>query len=424
MTAGGITYYNVVVIAGNVLSVGATCVTLDSCGITLNKTPVQYSAALSFGDSGDLTVDPSNLTYSLSIVNSSYGLSGQTLQGNLTSNSDGTFNITGTTYGKIFTYDNYSVMPVKIDPLDARYRDYFAKHPFITKSFYVPVIALKKSSLLITTDDVTSNNQSYEFRSVRIYQSTASGATSYSAAINRGVVTKINNTQFSVRYCTNNGMSSNNTQLQTSNCTDSIAQIITFKYDASIQSWLVTPVDSAHPSQIKRAAFVKDSITNQVIGYIDTADSTKNSAGFSLVAIAPADAALPVSKAASSTFTGYQLCVSDGNCASTGSENGVYYTNNLPGITSSSSVTIQDTAGGCRSIETDNSPANGYFEGVWGPGKGPCNNVGDRPDTAGFFIGQSISNGKGRSLIAIVGYDTTVTNKPSVKLTIGNIAEN
>ena len=385
-----------------------------------------YSAGISVGDSGSLTIDTDKLTYSLSIENSSYGLGGQTLSGNLRTNSDGTYSITGTTYGKLFVYPNYAVLPVKIDPSDTRFADYFAKHPYITRSFYVPVFALKKSSLLTTTDDVTSNGVSFEFRAGTIYQSTASSVTSYKALMSRGVVTKISNTEFTVRSCNNGGRSSLNSRLATTNCTDSIATTRTYTYDSTSNSWLVTPVDASYNTQVIRAYFVKDSIANQVVGYVDTSDATKNSAGFSVVAIAPANTVIPHSSAASYSFTGYQLCLSNANCASTGTgsqeEFGVFAVDSLPNSNTNPTIRSEN---GCTATETDDSPAPGFFQGVWSAGTGPCNNAGDRPDTSGFFIGGYSVNGKGRSLMVLVGYDTTVAAPtPSQKLTIGNIAEN
>ena len=385
-----------------------------------------YAAGLSVGDSGSLTVDTDKLTYSLVIENSSYGLSGQTLSGNLSPNADGTFNVTGTSYGKLFVYPNYAVLPIKIDPADPKFTNYFAKHPYITRSFYVPVFALKKSNLLTTTDDVTSNNISFEYRAGSIYQSTVNAATTYNALMSRGVVTKISNTSFSVRSCDNGGRSDWNGRLASANCTDNIAITRTFTYDGTISAWRVTPVDNNHASQVIRAYFVKDSITNQVVGYVDTADSTKESAGFSVVAITPADTLIPHSSAASYSFTGYQLCLSDANCASTGAgvqkEYGVFAVDSLP-VSNTNPTTRSEN--NCTSTETDDLPAKGFFQGVWSAGSGPCNNPGDRPDTSGFFIGGSTVNGKGRSLLVLVGYDSTVAAPtPSQKFTIGNIAEN
>ena len=402
----------------------AVTVFLVSCGGGSSTNVTTYAAGISVGDSGSLTLDTDKLTYSLAIENSSYGLAGQTLSGNLRANSDGTYSVVGTTYGKLFVYPNYAVLPVKIDPADAKFADYFAKHPYITRSFYVPVFALKKSSLLTTTDEVTSNGVSLEFRGGAIYQSTVSGATSYSALMSKGAVTKIDNTSFTVRSCHNGGRSSLNSRL--ADCTDGIALTRTYTYDNTSKSWLVTPVDSGHPDQVIRAYFVKDSISNQVVGYIDTADATKNSAGFSVVAITPANTVIPHSSATSYSFTGYQLCLSDANCASTGSgslqENGVYAVTSMDVSTTNPTVRNEN---GCTATETDNLPVNGFFQGVWSAGSGPCNNPGDRPDTAGFFIGGSTYNGKGRSLMVLVGYDSTIAAPtPSQKLTIGNIAEN
>lgn len=405
---------------------------LVSCGGggggSATSSSTSYAAGISVGDSGSLTIDTTALTYSLAIENSSYGLGGQTLTGNLRANADGTYSITGTTYGKLFVYPNYAVLPVKIDPSDAKFADYFAKHPYITKSFYVPVFALKKSSLLSTTDDVTSNGVSMEYRAGTIYQSTVSNTTSYKALMSRGAVTKVSNTEFTVRSCNNGGRSSLNSRLATANCTDLIATTRTFTYDTASNAWLVTPPDTAQPNQVIRAYFVKDSITNQVVGYIDTADATKNSAGFSVVAIAPANTVIPHSSAASYSFTGYQLCLSDANCAATGSgsqqEFGVFAADSLPMSNTSQTVT---SSGGCTSTETDDSPANGFFQGVWTGtnNNSECTSSGSRPDTAGFFIGGYSVNGKGRSLMVLVGYDTTVVAPtPSQKLTIGNIAEN
>lgn len=396
-----------------------------------------YQAGVTIGDNGVLEIDRVNLRYTLTIQNSSFSLTGKTFDGDITPNTDGSYNIVGTTYGRIFIYDNYSVMTLKADPTDPDFAEYFRRNPDVTNTVYIPIFALKKESLLSTVDAVTSNGQSLEFRSAFMGSKVASGLTSYTAEMNLGKVTKISNTVFTVASCSNEGQSTKNSQLTNAyagNCGSGSLTTKTFTYNSTEGAWLVTPVDQNYPNQTVRAYFVADTGTNEIIGYIDTSDTTKNSAGFAIAAIVPNNVAIQAPAAGLSySIVSYQLCISDDNCADTGGENGIYASSNF--ITSASGNDIEDQprSGGrvCRHNINDNLPANGLSQGVFGPaspnlnpGGEACNTPGDRPDTISFMFGSQIqSNGKFRSLAVSLGYDPTVVG-PSQKISIANLFQN
>ncbi len=177
-----------------------------------------------------------------------------------------------------------------------------------------------------------------------------------------------------------------------------------------------------------------DTGTNEIIGYIDTSDTSKTSAGFAIAAVVPANKAIPVvAPGLSYSIVSYQLCISDANCADSNGENGIYTGNNFVTSASSSDFEDQPRSGGrvCRNTMTDNLPANGLSQGVFGPlnpnpnpGGEACNTPGDRPDTISFMFGSQIQgNGKFRSLVVSLGYDPTVTG-PSQKISIANLFQN
>jgi hypothetical protein len=251
------------------------------------------------------------------------------------------------------------------------------------------------------------------------------GNTTYLSEASHGVITKVSSSVFSVAYCSNGGNSGNNGNLTTGNCTGGLVKNITFTYDSSSNSWLVTPVDPSHNSQVIHAYFVQDVMSNSVAGYIDTSDTTKTSSKFAYVAVVPVGTNEPVGGAGTATFTGYQLCSSDSNCASTNSEQGIYYTATLPSSAITSGTTTTASTGwnaGCNVTNSDDYYSPGFTANFFTPGTGPCTTAGYRPDTIGFFIGSRTVNGKGVSLLALAGYDSTVT--PSQKLTVGFIKMN
>lgn len=402
-----------------------------------------YQAGVTIGDNGVLEIDRVNLRYSLTIQNSSFSLTGKTFSGAITANADGSYNIVGTTYGRIFIYDNYSVMTLKADPTNPDFAEYFSRNRSITNTVYIPIFALKKESLLSTVDAVTSNGQSLEFRSAFMGSSVSNNTTSYKAEMRLGKITKVSNTQFTVDTCTNEGESAKNNQLTLAyvgHCESSLSIVApavdrkTFTYNAAEGAWLVTPVDQNFTNQVVRAYFVADTGTNEIIGYIDTADISKTSAGFAIAAVLPANKAIPVvTPGLSYSIVSYQLCISDNNCADSNGENGIYAGDNFVIPASSVEVEDQPRSGGrtCRNTMTDNLPANGLSQGVFGPlspnpnpGGEACNTSGDRPDTISFMFGsKNQSNGKFRSLVVSLGYDPTVTG-PSQKISIANLFQN
>jgi hypothetical protein len=417
---------------------------LASCGGGGGSSPslltsTAYQAGLTIGDNGNLCINTnttavlatstcpalSAMSYSLTIKNSSYGLAGQTLTGTFTSNSDGSYQIVGSTYASIFVYPKYSILTLKIDPTNPIFSNYYSLNPHLTSATYIPIFALNSSSLLTSTDQITSNNVSFDYREASMGMSVSGGTTSYLSEVSHGTVTKVSSNVFTVASCSNNGNSANNGNLTSSNCTGGLINSQTFTYDSSSGSWLVTPVDPNHSSQIIRAYFVNDVMSNSVVGYIDTSDSTKTSSKFAYVAIVPVGTNEPNPGAGTATYTGYQLCSSDSNCASTNGSQGIYYTNSLPSsVISTGSVTTASTDwnAGCNVTNSDNYYSPGFTANFFTPGSGACTTAGYRPDTIGFSFGSQVSNGKQVSLLALVGYDSTVS--PSQKITLGHIKMN
>jgi hypothetical protein len=392
-----------------------------------------YQAGVTIGDNGVLEIDRVNLRYSLTIQNSSFSLTGKTFTGAITANADGSYNIVGTTYGRIFIYDNYSVMTLKADPTNPDFAEYFSRNQGITNTVYIPIFALKKESLLNTVDAVTSNGQSLEFRSAFMGSSVSNNTTSYTAEMRLGKITKVSNTVFTVETCSNQGLSTKNSQLTNAyagSCGSGSLTPKTFTYNAAEGAWLVTPKETGFPDQVVRAYFVTDTGTNEIIGYIDTSDTSKASAGFAIAAVVPANKAIPVvTPGLSYSIVSYQLCISDANCADSNGENGIYAGDNFVIPTSSVEVDDQPRSGGrtCRNTMSDNLPANGLSQGVFdplGPNGEACNIPGDRPDTISFMFGSQIQgNGKFRSLAVSLGYDPTVTGA-SQKISIANLFQN
>lgn len=389
-----------------------------------------YQAGLSIGDLGDLTLDTRSLTYELRITSSSFGLSGKVLRGDLVDNGDGTYKVKGTDYGTIFAYPNYAVMVVKIDKEDPDFKPYFDTHPDIKQSFYAPVFSLNKQSLLSTVDQVTSNLESKEFRSASFGFEITGGTTNYSAEASRGIITKLSDTSFSVRSCSNDGASVNNSRL--ASCSDQLASTTTFTYDDNTRAWLVTPTPSATRSV--RAYFVNDTQANQVVGYIDTSDSSQTSSKFALVSIVP-EGALYSPNGKASSFTSFQACSSSSNCAGEGTKDqGISYD---PSVTIGTAPFIQTSTymsdGPCSYLISPNSPVNGFMDAVYydsftgngvNPPNGICTKSGDKPDNIMFFFGVRTVNGKLQYLGAMAGYDKTVTSGPSQKFSIDFVSEN
>jgi hypothetical protein len=427
-------FFSIAIFAGLLASCGG------GGGGTALAPNLTYQAGVTIGDNGVLEIDRVNLRYSLTIQNSSFSLTGKTFTGAITANADGSYNIVGTTYGRIFIYDNYSVMTLKADPTNLDFAEYFSRNQGITNTVYIPIFALKKESLLNTVDAVTSNGQSLEFRSAFMGSEVVAAPTPntrYMAEMSLGKITKVSNTVFTVATCSNEGESLKNSQLTNAfagNCGSGSLTTKTFTYNSAEGAWLVTPVDSDFPDQVVRAYFVADTGTNEIIGYIDTSDTSKTSAGFAIAAVAPSNLAIQSPTAGLSySIVSYQLCISDANCADSNGENGIYAGDNF--VIPASNVEIEDESrsGGriCRHTTRDNLPANGLSEGVWGPaspnlnpGGEACTTPGDRPDTISFMFGSQIQgNGKFRSLAVSLGYDPTVTGA-SQKISIANLFQN
>lgn len=399
-----------------------------------------FQAGLSIGDNGTLCINSNttatpvtttcpamaSLSYQLTITDSSFGLQGQVLTGSITDNGDGSYHIVGTDYGNIFVYPTFSILTLKLDPLNPIYSKYYALNPNITKATYIPIFAVNSSSLLTTTDQVTSSGASLDFREVSMGMTVSGGVTSYLSEASHGTVTKTSNSSFTVNYCSNNGNSSNNSNLTTANCKGGLVNTSTFSYDTNSSSWLVTPIDPLHSSQVTHAYFVQDVMNNSVAGYIDTSDATQTSSKFAYVAIVPIGTLEPDPGTGTFSLTSYQLCSSNSNCASTNGSQGIYYANNIDGSApSTGTTTTAVTSGwnaGCNVTNTDNYFAPGYTANYFTAGTGACTTATDRPDTIGFFFGYRVVNGKSVSLSALAGYDSTVT--PSQKLTIGFFKEN
>ena len=405
----------------------------SSSSTTSTSNVANYKAGLSIGDLGDLKIDYDNLTYELYVTNSSFGLTGKTLKGELIDNGNGTYKVKGTTHGTVFVYPNYAVLVVKIDPEDSQFARYFETHPYITQAFYAPVFSLKGSSLLTTTDEVTSNMASLEFRSVSFGFSINGSSTDYTAEASKGQITKLSDNSFSVRYCSNKGASVNNSRLITANCTDQLAATYIFNYDSTSQAWLVTPKDSA--TQTVKAYFVNDTQTNQVVGYVDVSDSAQLSSKFALVSVVPENSSF-TTNGRSSSFTSFQACSSSENCAGNSGDMGIDYD---PGLTVVSSTPFIKTSdymddGPCSYLVSPNNPVNGFMDGVYfdsfagdanHPPNGVCTASGDKPDTIMFFFGGRTVNGKLQYLAAMAGYDKTVpAPRPSQKFSLNFYSEN
>jgi hypothetical protein len=410
---------------------GSSSSTNSSTTTSAATSTTAYQAGVTIGDNGILEIDREALSYTLTIENSSFSLTGKKFTGRITPNADGGYNIVGSAYARIFVYDNYAVLTLKADKTNPDFAEYFRRNPLITNTVYIPIFALKKDSLITTVDALTANGQSLEFRSAYMGSSVVGAQTNYLAEARLGKITKVSNTQFTVASCSNEGRSDRNSQLTNAysgSCGRGALTIKTFTYSSADGAWLVTPVDTGYSSQVIRAYFVPDTTTNEVVGYIDTSDSTKRSAGFAIATVVPANTLPPaLTDGASVEIVSYQLCISDTNCAET---NGVYgiYADTIPFSSSPVTTEIQERSNGrqCLQTSTDNSPANGFVEIVFSPlsapGSDPCLNAGDRPDTILFGFGlMTQANGKKKSLSVALGYDPTVT--PSQKITILNFVE-
>lgn len=377
--------------------------TLIACGgggggstTVSTSVPTTYSAALSIGDQGSLTIDTTRtpITYKLTIENSSYGLAGSSISGQLTDNGDGTYNVVGSSYTKVFKYDNYAVVPVQVNS------------PQVGGNIYVPVFALNKTSLLKTVDDLTSSGSVTSMRSVHYGFVTSNGSKQYSSYGGKGTLTKISDSSFSLQMCTNGGSSINNSNLST--CSNSaLNKTMTLNYDESAGGWLV---QQPHGSTVKVIAnFVKDSIEGQVIGYVDTSDSTGQSAGFSVVTISN----VPfhhVSQATTGSLVSYELCSNSGNCAvGPNGESGIAVSLNVP-IANASNITRNDQ-GGCTFTTTDDDPVSGFGTYIYsGAGVGTgCGTAGHFPDGIAIMFGQTVQGGVARGLRASAGYDTSLS---------------
>jgi hypothetical protein len=403
------------------------------------STSTSYQAGVTFGDNGSLCLNTNTtavpqtadcpalnaLSYSLTIQNSSYGLDGKTITGAITAKEDGSYGIVGSTNGTIFVYPSYALMVIKLEYDNPAYTNYFDKNPYIQQDIYVPIFALVKSSLLTTVDAITSNGASMEFRSASMGRVGAgSNAPTYTSEASRGTITKISATSFSVASCSNNGSSAQNTNLTDTNCASGPVTTKTYNYDAASGSWLVTPVDA--PNQVLRAYFVADVMTNSVVGYVDTADSSMDTSKFAVATVVPANTLQPEFGSGSLTFTSYQACSSRENCAGNSGDLGV--DRNTNAVIPNSGTTFQSTGmsdGPCDYIVRPNGVVNGYMDAVYTGGPGACTSSGSRPDNMMFFFGSRITNnGKSVTLSVMAGYDPTVTVGPSQKISINYIVQN
>lgn len=410
---------------------GSSSASSSSSSSTASSGVSTYQAGVTIGDNGVLEIDRNALKYTLTIQNSSFALGGKTFTGSITPNADGGYNIVGSAYARIFIYDNYSVLTLKADRNNPDFAEYFRRNP-VTDTVYIPIFALKKEALITTVDDLTANGRSLEFRSAFMGSTVSGNQTSYLAEARLGKITKISDTQFTVSTCSNEGRSDKNSQLTNAyagSCGSGTLTTKTFTYSSADAAWLVTPVDASYSNQVVRAYFVSDTQENEVVGYIDTSDSTKRSAGFAIATIVPAGASLtPLRDGSTVSITSYQLCVTNDNCANTGNENGIY---SADSIYSSSPIVseVQDRSNGRQCLQTsfDDVPAKGFmaivFSPLAAPGSDACTTSGDRPDNILFGFGSMTqANGKRKSLSVALGYDPTV-NGPSQKITIINFAE-
>lgn len=402
-------------------------------------TSTAYQAGVTVGDNGSLCLNTNTtavaatancpalnpLSYSLNIQNSSYGLEGKTISGTFTAKADGSYGIDGSTNGTIFVYPNYALMVIKLEFANPSYANYFSKNPYIQQDIYVPIFALVKSSLLATVDAITSNGLSMEFRSISMGRvGTGTGDPTYTSEASRGVITKLSETSFSVASCSNNGSSAENSNLTDTNCTGGRVTTKTYSYDVASGSWLVTPVDAAN--QVLRAYFVADVMTNSVVGYVDTADSSMNTSKFAIASVVPANTLQPAIGGGTATFTSYQACSSKDNCAGNSGDLGVDRSTGV--VIQDSGTTLRSTYmsdGPCDYIVRPNGVVNGYMDAVYTGSPGACRSPGSRPDNMMFFFGsRTTSNGKSVTLSVMAGYDPTITVGPSQKISINYIAQN
>ena len=369
-------------------------------------TPITtYKAGLAIGESGDLIIDTENLTYSLTIQKSSYGLTGKVLSGAIEKNVDGTYRIVDTTGGTIFDYGNYAVLTLKVDKNDADYKSFFDTYTEITtQRTYIPIFSTKSNSLIRTVDGIISNGASFEFRSVEYSRRIiSSGKRLVNTWALRGSINKISNTSFSVSFCSNNGKSSNNINLTTANCKGDLVSTRTYDYDAQSDSWLVTPIHPDHPKQVIRAYFVKDTVTNQVVGFADTSDETGESAKFGLISIVPNDTQFPLNDGNNSWgITSYQFC-SGSPCYG----DGIFVNDDIKlNVTGEEIVT--DEGYGCIKTEKINDPENGFATVVFATvvfGE----NCTHRPDAILFTFGEKLVDGKKTFLSVFAGYSPIET---------------
>lgn len=401
-------------------------------------TSTTYQAGVTVGDNGSLCLNTNSiavektdacpalapLSYVLTIQNSSYGLTGKSITGKITAKADGSYGIVGSTNGSIFVYPNYALMVIKLEYANPDYANYFSKNPYIRQDIYVPIFALVKSSLLTTVDAITSNGTSMEFRSVSMGRVGAgSSAPTYTSEASRGKITKISDTSFTVASCSNSGSSAQNTNLTDANCTGGRVTTKTYTYDSASGSWLVTPIDAVN--QVLRAYFVNDVMSNSVVGYIDTSDSSMNTSKFAIASVVPVNTLQPTFGSGTVTFTSYQACSSSENCAGEPGDLGVDRSTNI--AIPSSGTTMRSTYmsdGPCDYNVRPNGVVNGYMDAVYTGGPGACSLPGDRPDNMMFFFGsRTTSNGKSVTLSVMAGYDPTITVGPSQKISINYIAQ-
>jgi len=410
---GAATYYNVVVTVGDVLGFRTSCAQIVSCGVNVSGLASEYSTALSIGDSGTLTIDTlSNpITYTLKVTESSYGLRGKIITGKLTDNGDDTYNVVGSNYAKVFKYDCYAIVPIKV----------YSEN--VGADIYISAVALKKECLLTTVDQITSNGTVMSFRDIYFGFKKVNASKQYSAYAANGTITKISNTSFSVASCSNldssknnSGNSANNGYLKNCTVANPTYSKKTYTYDSTLGGWVV---EQTSGSTIKVIAnFVPDTLPGQILGYIDTSDSSGNSAGFDIVSISnePNNGGDTTGTA---TFISYQLCSDSGNCANApNGESGLYVEKNVP--LSSSNKEVYTDSSGCVVTNTADDPIIGFYSNVHTGTNGSCGQAGNKPDNINFVFGQSNKGGKLRALLAAAGYDVTLS-KPSNKFSLGTL---
>jgi hypothetical protein len=404
---------------------------------------INYQAGLSIGDNGQLCLNTNSttvlatencpelapLSYSLNITQSSFGLVGQSFTGAISENGDGSYHIVGTAYGTIFVYPTYSILTLEMDPTNPIYSTYFSINSNITTITYVPIFAVNSNNLLSSTDQITSRGNGFDYREVSMSMSIAGGNTTYLSEASHGTVIPDVNNQgvFTVQYCSNDGISANDSNLTATNCVGGLVNTLTFTYDSATKAWLVTPVDPSHSSQVIRAYFVADVMTDSVVGYIDTSDSSQTSSKFAYVSIVPVGTNSPSLGNGTATFTSYQLCSSDSNCGGMNGLQGVFYTDSLTTSFGSTGSSTRATTGwnvGCNVTNTLDYYSPGFSANFYTAGSGLCNTSGYRPDTVAFFIGSRQINGKASSLMATAGWDSTTSPIPSQTLAIAFLKMN